>query len=182
MNIHDVNARTVAALATLGWNYVIVGGIAAVHHGLARTTYDVDVVVQLETLRVGELVQLLGEEFELEPQQSFEVFTARSMRVIHLRGTPLKIDVFLLASDPFDQELFRRRSVAQGRGYDFFIPTAEDLIIQKLRWARPKDAEDASAILAVQGAALDFAYIERWCDAHGTRELLDKLRSEIPPL
>jgi hypothetical protein len=61
------------------------------------------------------------------------------------------------------------------------MPTAEDVVVQKLRWGRVKDAEDARFILAVQGDALDFTYIERWCDQHGTRALLDKLRNEIPP-
>ncbi len=28
---------------------------------------------------------------------------------------------------------------------------------------------------------LDWNYIRRWCDAHGTRELLDKVRASILP-
>jgi hypothetical protein len=63
-----------------------------------------------------------------------------------------------------------------------FFPTAEDVVVQKLRWGRLKDQSDLLEVLALQGESLDFAYIEHWCDAHGTRELLDKLRSEIPPI
>lgn len=62
-----------------------------------------------------------------------------------------------------------------------WIPTAEDLIIQKLRWARLKDLQDIDTILRVQGAALDFPYIEKWCAIHGTRARLDELRRSIPP-
>ena len=54
------------------------------------------------------------------------------------------------------------------------------VVVAKLRWAlslnRPKDAEDTRGVIAVQGERLDWNYIRRWCDAHGTRELLDKVR------
>jgi hypothetical protein len=40
-----------------------------------------------------------------------------------------------------------------------------------------KDVEDARGVVAVQGDPLDWNYIRRWCDAHGTRELLDKVRA-----
>jgi hypothetical protein len=62
------------------------------------------------------------------------------------------------------------------------MATAEDMIVQKVRWNRDKDRDDARNILAVQGSALDFPYIERWCDAHGTRERLEELRRSIPPI
>jgi hypothetical protein len=63
-----------------------------------------------------------------------------------------------------------------------WIATAEDMIIQKVRWGRLKDLDDALNVLAVQGDKLDFAYIERWCRAHGTLEQLDELRRSIPPI
>jgi hypothetical protein len=36
--------------------------------------------------------------------------------------------------------------------------------------------------MAVQGDRLDWDYIHRWCDAHGTRALLDEVRASLPPL
>jgi hypothetical protein len=29
---------------------------------------------------------------------------------------------------------------------------------------------------------LDWNYIYRWCDQHGTRDLLDELRRSLPPI
>ena len=69
-----------------------------------------------------------------------------------------------------------------GLGAETRIPTAEDVVIQKVRWGRLKDLADALNVLAVQGGRLDFAYIERWCRAHGTLERLDELRRSIPPI
>jgi hypothetical protein len=181
MRAQELALTIIDALHALGWDYLLVGGLAAIQHGITRTTYDVDIVLATSSLDIAPLVRRLGPGFVLEEQRTFEVFTAKPMQVIVVPGTALRIDFFPLGNDPFDQEQFRRRRTIELEGRAVYMPTAEDVIVQKLRWGRTKDAEDAKYILAVQGDALDFAYIERWCDQHGTRELLDKLRSEIPP-
>ena len=65
------------------------------------------------------------------------------------------------------------------------MPTAEDVVVMKMRWAlslnRPKDADDARGVIAVQGERLDWDYIRRWCDDHGTRELLEQVRASAMP-
>jgi hypothetical protein len=52
-------------------------------------------------------------------------------------GTPFKIDLFPLTDEPFDQERFRRRRQAKLRDRAVYFPTAEDVVIQKLRWMTP---------------------------------------------
>ena len=42
---------------------------------------------------------------------------------------------------------------------DVYLPTAEDVIVMKLRWCRGKDRDDVAIVLAVQGDGLDFDYI-----------------------
>jgi hypothetical protein len=61
------------------------------------------------------------------------------------------------------------------------LPTPEDVVVQKVRWGRPKDLDDAKDVLAVQGDRLDLAYIESWCARHGTVDRLNALRAELPP-
>ncbi len=63
-----------------------------------------------------------------------------------------------------------------GRGV--WLPTAEDVVIQKLRWRREKDIADARNVIAVCFDALDWEYLRRWTDLHGTTQLLDQLRGE----
>ncbi len=62
-----------------------------------------------------------------------------------------------------------------------WVATAEDLVIQKLRWARRKDLDDAQNILSVQGRHLITRILESWCNRHGTMERLRELRAAIPP-
>jgi uncharacterized protein YprB with RNaseH-like and TPR domain len=44
---------------------------------------------------------------------------------------------------------------------------------------RAKDLMDVQNVISVQGDALDWPYIERWCDEHGSRPLLEKIRAEL---
>ena len=59
------------------------------------------------------------------------------------------------------------------------MPTAEDVIITKLRWwqraGRRKDWEDARNVVAVQRASLDREYLSRWCRAAGVLQLLEDI-------
>jgi hypothetical protein len=66
------------------------------------------------------------------------------------------------------------------------MPTAEDVIVTKLNWAllaqRSKDRDDISGVIAVQGDRIDWDYVHKWCEVHGTRDLLDELRASLPPI
>jgi len=64
-----------------------------------------------------------------------------------------------------------------------WLPTPEDVIVQKLRWnkvgRRSKDFDDVVSVMAVQGeAVLDWPYIEKWCAEHGTLEVLADAKAE----
>jgi hypothetical protein len=66
------------------------------------------------------------------------------------------------------------------------VTTAEDVIITKLRWAvnaeRNKDIDDVKDVIAVQANQIDWDYVDKWCDVHGTRKLLDEIRASIPEI
>jgi hypothetical protein len=52
---------------------------------------------------------MLGPDFSLDPQVSFETPTGSIRPVIGLRGSPFIVELFLLGDDPFQQERFARR-------------------------------------------------------------------------
>lgn len=62
------------------------------------------------------------------------------------------------------------------------IPTSEDLVLQKLRWARETRSEqqqkDVVAILRGQETMLDWDHLWRWADTLGVREDLGRLKVE----
>jgi hypothetical protein len=182
MSIHDAMFAMVDALHQNGSDYLLVGSLAASYYGLARSTTDADFVVQLQPSQLSEVVRQMGHGYQLDPQPGFEIFTGKRVNVVHVLGTHFKIDVFPLTDDPFDQERFRRRSPRKLSGRDVFLPTAEDVLVMKIRWRRSQDLEDARYLIAVQPDRLDWSYIESWCDVHGTRTVLDEVRRSVPPI
>jgi hypothetical protein len=175
--------KVIAQLERDASEYFLVGAIAYNLYGIPRFTKDADFVLSLTVADVEQLFAGLPEELSIDPQSRMELFTATTRWVANHAGTELKIEFFLLGNDAHHQEEFRRRRRAwlPKIEAEAWVATAEDLVIQKLRWARNKDIDDVRNILAVQGEALDFAYIEKWCGQHGTLSRLREVRASIPP-
>ena len=180
MTIDDVALRVVDVLNESGIPFMLVGGFSSNYHGVPRSTKDADFVVQLSSPLNETFARTLGPEFEAEPQLSFETNTGTQRQEFGVTGTLFKVEVFRLSSDPHDEERFRRRAPVDVQGHRVFFPTAEDVIIWKLRWARSKDRDDVRAVIGVQAGKLDWPYIEGWCERHGTRALLEEIRRTVP--
>ena len=188
MNGNEAAAQVIDAMTSLKIRYLLAGSFSSNYYGIPRATRDADFVVQAGT-RIPAIVNRLGDEFVLDAQTSFETVTGTLRDIIHVPSVPFKIEIFHLSADPHDASRFERRREVWDELLDrkVWIPTAEDVIVMKLRWAgaasRGKDRDDVRDVIAVQGDdALDWDYIHRWAAEHGTRELLDEIRASIPPL
>jgi hypothetical protein len=186
MTTQQIVQRVVDALEQLGVPYMLVGSFSSNAYGVARNTQDADFVVQLDRIGISQLAAQLGPEFQLDAQASFETITATTRHVLEVPAEDFKVELFLLSDDPHDRARFERRRRLEVFGGPAYLPSPEDVVITKLRWSRhgnrQKDLSDARDVIAVSGAQMDWAYVERWCDVHGTRKLLDDLRRSIGPL
>ena len=184
MTSNEVVLAVVEALEAEGIPYLLAGAYSVSVYGVPRSTKDADFVVQLRPEAVTALLARLGSGFQLEPQMSFETVTGTSRHVIRVVDNPFLIELFYLSDDAHDIERFARKRKGPLLGKDVFYPSPEDVVITKLRWSRQgqrgKDTDDVRNIVAVQGDNLDWDYVHRWCDQHGTRELLDEIRQSIP--
>jgi hypothetical protein len=139
-------------------------------------------VVELGNRSPSEIASRLGVDFDLDPQMSFETVTGTYRFIASHRASAFKVEFFLLSSDPHDAERFARRRREPMGVAEAFVASPEDVIVTKLRWSkggnRKKDVDDVRNVIRVQGAAIDWPYVERWCDVHGTRDLLDRTRVE----
>lgn len=185
----DATRKVIAALEELGIPYMVVGGLSSMAYGNPRTTKDADIVLAVDGRGLDSLADKLGDEFSLDPQGSFEMVTGTSRYHLRVPSVRFEIELFLLSDDAHDRARFERRRPFPSRqlGARTMIPTAEDVIIVKLRWyaiaKRGKDGDDIKDIIGVLGDdALDWDYIHRWTAEHGTRALLDEIRASIPPL
>jgi predicted nucleotidyltransferase len=170
--------KLLAVLNQLSIPYMLVGSYSSNIYGIPRMTKDADLVLQLDGSALSSLNKNLPEGLSLEEQSFFETVTATRKELLHIDGTDFLIELFHLSSDPFDQSRFKRRVKSEIiDDLQVWFPTAEDVIIQKLRWARNKDFDDVVAILRVQ-TTLDFDQINHWCGIHETLPLLEKARAE----
>jgi hypothetical protein len=175
--------HVIRALNEEGIPYMLTGSNAANLYAIPRSTKDADFVVQLDRAGVDGLARRLPPEIEFEAQLSFETVTGTRRYILKIARSAFKIELFLLSDDAHDQLRFGRRRRQQMADLDVWVPTAEDVIITKLRWSRQgkrsKDLDDARNVIEAQMGVLDWPYIERWCNEHGTRAILDSLRAEI---
>ena len=174
--------RAADALTECGIAYMLAGSFSTNFHGIPRSTKDADFVVQLRGGVSDEFLTRLGSDFEADPQLSFETNTGTYRQLIEHKGSPFKLEMFQLSADPHDQMRFQRRVEVALFARRLWLPTAEDVIIWKLRWARSKDRDDVRAVMGVQQDNLDWPYIEDWCERHGTRALLDEIRRTVPKI
>ena len=184
MNSLQATAAVVEALEELQIPYMLVGAFSSNAYAIPRTTKDADFVVTLASGDLRRIVERLGPEFRLDPQMRFETITHSVRNVMTYLPTRFDIELFRLTDDVHHQLRFSRRvrKLIGDINREAWIPTPEDVVIQKLRWSRRKDLDDAQNVLAVCWKTLDWDYIQHWTAAHGTIDMLNQLRSEMPNL
>ena len=188
MNSNEAVTALVEAFDRAGIPYMIVGSFSSNAYGVVRSTKDADFVVPCPFADISRVVKELGPPWRFHPQIAFESVTGTKRCLLELDDDPFHIEVFRLSDDPHDQQRFGRRHqiLLPNLQRPAIVPTPEDVIVTKLRWveqaARSKDRDDVRDIITVQQELLDWDYIHHWCGQHGTRQILDDIRSRIPPL
>jgi hypothetical protein len=180
----EATAAVVGALEELSIPYMLVGAFSVNAYSIPRSTKDADFVVELQSGDLMRLANKLGPEFRLDRQMQFETITNTIRNVIEHRPTQFKIELFRLTKDPHHIERFRRRRRERLADtiWQPWMPAPEDVVIQKLRWGRTKDIEDATNILAVSGSGMDHNYIEQWTQVHGSNEMYRNLMRQLADL
>jgi len=187
MNGTDALISLIRTLEKAKVPYMIVGSYSSNFYGIPRSTKDADILVNSDHADWGKLTSILPPDLELDQQSSFEMVTSTRKELIKVKNSPFEIELFYLSKDAHDSTRFdRRQKVEIMPGVAACLPTAEDVIIQKLRWCRSakraKDFADVVAVLQVQGPErLDWPYIENWCAKHQTLDLLAEAKTEAAP-
>ena len=129
--------------------YVVIGGIAAILHGVPRATFDLDILIEATPDNAQRLLDaLLNAGLGTAALTSPGDLLANEITVFKDR---VRVDV--QTSTPgvrFVDAWSRRRTVAY-QGQEFFILAKEDLIRSKRAAGRPVDLEDVR-LLELPGA------------------------------
>jgi hypothetical protein len=156
----DLLASLASALGSAGLRWYLFGAQAAILHGAARLSADVDVTVDLEDAAPARLVEVL-EQAGFSVRVADPVALAEETRVIPFvhRETGIPVDAVLAGSELERRFLSRALRVRLG-SLELPVASAEDMIAMKVLAGRAKDHEDAEAV-ARAAVALDLAYLRR---------------------
>ena len=162
------------------------GSVASTLLGEPRSTQAIDLVIDLSPDKVTSLINLLQPRFYVSEAAVLEAIQyKRSFNIIDNESLG-KVDFFILKNDPFPRTEFRRRQakvVRQNPDRVLFLPTAEDIILQKLIWhnlgfGSQKQWRDILGVIKLQGETLDFNYLRQWGTNLGLLESLERALNE----
>ena len=180
----DAVLKVIDSLNVIGAPYIVTGSLARNVYSTPRSTLDADFVVEMDSQQLSTFFAMLNADFRRDPQTAFETVTGKTQHKLCFRKSNFLIEIFEAdPSDPHERSRFERRRAGEMEGRTAFIPTAEDVIVQKLRWfkqiRRTKDRDDARDVMVHQWNVLDWSYIERWCQEHQTLFLLEEIKRQV---
>jgi hypothetical protein len=163
----EVLKDVVAKFEKLGLDYFLVGSLAAMYYSRPRFTNDIDLVVQIPSIKIREFeTHFPIEEYYCPPFEvlSDEVIRKGSFNLIHqLSG--IKIDLVLNKANEFYLNEFSRRvKVTLIPNFQAFIASPEDIILKKLEFYQEGQSQkhllDIQEILAAN--KIDLVYLQKW--------------------
>lgn len=141
--------------------YMVIGGIANLVWGVARTTLDIDMTVWAPGGKERELVDALCQTFAPLPPQPVEFVIAT--RVLPVKVEGFKVDV-IFGGLPYEERALRRAREIKFDDFSVRVCSPEDLIVHKIVSERPRDREDIRGVLKSQRGKLDRAYMDPLVD------------------
>jgi hypothetical protein len=180
-----IAAQVSAILDRLGIRHYIGGSFASSIYGEYRTTRDLDVVLQRPERAWRQLVAELRPLFTFVEADVTDALARLNMSderfvsfAMYDRATGYQVDMFLARNEPYERVQFERIFQADLVEGTVWVPTAEDTILNKLRWyaISPSDMQwrDVQAMLRVQAPSLDHTYLRTWGATLGIAALVEQ--------
>lgn len=168
------------------WRFCFIGGLAVLRWGEPRFTRDVDVTVLCPFGSEDEVSAPLIASGYLGRVSDASEFARRNRVLLLQSPSGVPIDV-VLAALPFEDLMVGRSSLFEFEpGFALRTCSAEDLLILKLFFFRPRDVVDAEAVAVRQHGSLEWQYTEEnlqvLAEVKGQPEImatLEKLRREL---
>ncbi len=171
--------QVASILNTLEIPHAVVGSVASSRFGLHRATMDVDIVIDLKTAQIPELLKALHPDFYIDEILVLEALTQHSsFNALHLE-TGTKLDFFMLKPRQYDRVALNRRS-----SESLSFMSVEDVLLGKLEWYRLGDEtserqwNDILGILRTN-TNLELEYLRHWAQTLGVLDLLEKAQKNL---
>jgi predicted nucleotidyltransferase len=143
-------------LTARGVDFVVVGGIAAVLHGSARNTFDLDICFATDRANLDALGDVLvGLDARLRGVADEVPFvpdgeTLRKVELLTLSTSAGNLDLLAVppGAPPY-QRLRRNAARFDLGGFTVNVASIDDLVAMKTTAGRPKDQQDVAELKAI---------------------------------
>jgi hypothetical protein len=120
--------------------YIVIGGIAAVLHGVPRATFDLDILIDADFDNAKNLLDaLLDARLGTAALTTPDELLSQEITIFKDR---VRIDVQTFTPGLKFEEAWARRETMEYRKQEFYVASREDLIASKRASGRPVDLED----------------------------------------
>ncbi len=124
--------------------YLIIGGIAAVYHGVPQATFDLDILIEATPENASHLLKALEEaQMGTAALISPEELLRHESVVFEDR---VRLDVQTRTPGLSFEEAWERRIETEFQGVKLYLVSREDLIRSKKASGRPRDLEDVKIL------------------------------------
>jgi hypothetical protein len=180
MEFQELLKKIVEILEDLDINYCITGGFAVSVWGRPRSTFDIDVVIQLKDGNIKPLIKNLRRLSSAGYIEESAVKEAAAQggefNFIHPESG-IKADFWVIKKgDLIGQKELKRRVVRNFDGQKIYFISPEDLILSKLRWFKESESsrhlEDVKSILKISGKKIDSGYLKSEAKKQGNFDIL----------
>ena len=183
MTLSSTLGRAIELLDGCGIAHMIAGSVAGIQYSFARTTQDIDIVVQLDEESLRCLLGAAEEAgFYVPAQTALDALDRRDQFNLLDMRLGWKVELIIQKDRPFSRIEFDRRQRAVIDGVEVHIASVEDIILSKLEWAQAGESDrqlrDVSNILETSDGLIDWSYVERWARDLDVTALLASLRTQ----
>ncbi len=163
-------------LNSLNISHALIGGVGTSLWSEERFTKDVDFTVAMDSKQWPLLEAALAKDPDAKIFKTNTDSGETVPYLIRLTYKAITIDL-LTAQAPFQALLLTRKLLKKVDDTDFYLATAEDIIILKLLANRAQDRTDIGKIL-LHVKKLDFPYIEQWATTWEVLDLWHQIQKE----
>jgi tRNA nucleotidyltransferase/poly(A) polymerase len=122
----------------------VIGGIAAVLHGVPRATFDLDILIEATPDNAQRLLNALTDaKFATATLTTADDLVAHEITIFKDR---VRIDVLTAVPGLQFADAWQNRIVMNYQGQEFYVASKDDVIASKRAAGRQKDLEDVKML------------------------------------